>query len=158
MVKDNFDESKNLLITLYAKQTLAPINSLIQEFREHNRSIAFSSDAYYPEDFILKGRMRPHSLAGTKGAEIIDELERLEDDLWLLKLRFSAFFEESLSRHGRDRDSSTLQRVLKDQQRCKSLLIQSPISVTNRFNVSLAKRITQRSDSVAARVWLLEEP
>ena len=36
--------------------------------------------------------MKPHSLAGSEGAEVIDELDRAPRDLWLPKQRFSAFF------------------------------------------------------------------
>jgi nicotinamidase-related amidase len=38
------------------------------------------------------------SISGTKGAEIIDELDRKKEDLWLPKLRFSAFFKTGLDR------------------------------------------------------------
>jgi nicotinamidase-related amidase len=34
----------------------------------------------------------PHSLCGTEGAEVIDELNMQAEDLWLPKPRFSAFF------------------------------------------------------------------
>ena len=40
--------------------------------------------------------MRPHSLAGTPGAEVADELDRTEEDLWLPKPSFSAFFKTGL--------------------------------------------------------------
>ena len=47
--------------------------------------------------------MHPHSLAGTTGAEVIDELERHESDLWQPKPRFSAFFHTGLEVWLRDR-------------------------------------------------------
>ena len=40
--------------------------------------------------------MKPHSIAGTEGAEVIDELDQREEDLWLPKPRFSAFFHTDL--------------------------------------------------------------
>ena len=43
--------------------------------------------------------MKPESLAGTEGAEVIDELEREAGDLWLPKPRFSAFFQTGLEEH-----------------------------------------------------------
>lgn len=97
MVKDNFIESKNLPITPLAKQIIAPIDRLIAEFRKNSLPIVFSTDAFHEQDFIFKGHMKPHSIAGTKGAEVIDELDRREDDLWLPKPRFSAFFDTDLS-------------------------------------------------------------
>ena len=36
---------------------------------------------FHREDFIFKGRMHPHSLAGTEGAEVVDELDKTDDDL-----------------------------------------------------------------------------
>ena len=96
MLKDNFDESKNLPITPLARKTISPINRLIREFRRKGWPVVFSTDAFHEEDFIFKGRMKPHSLAGTEGAEVIGELDRAEQDLWLPKPRFSAFFKTEL--------------------------------------------------------------
>ncbi len=96
MVKDNFDESKHLPITPLARRIIEPINNLISIFRKESWIIVFSTDAFHEEDFIFKGRMKPHSLAGTQGAEVIDELDRKEEDLWLPKPRFSAFFDTDL--------------------------------------------------------------
>jgi nicotinamidase-related amidase len=96
MVKDNFIESKNLPITPLARQIINPINWVISVFRKQGWPIIFPTDAFHKEDFIFKGRMRPHSLAGTEGAEIIDELDREKGDLWLPKPVFSAFFRTEL--------------------------------------------------------------
>ena len=98
MVKDNFVEAKKLPITPLAKQIIAPINRLIAAFRQHSLPVVFSTDAFHEQDFIFTGRMRPHSLAGTVGAEVIDELGRREEDFWLPKPRFSAFFDTGLNR------------------------------------------------------------
>jgi len=104
MVKDNFDESKGLPITPLAKAIIPAINRTIDEFRANGWPIVFSTDAFNPEDFIFTGRMKPHSLAGSRGAEVIDELNRRPEDYWLPKPRFSAFFKtglESWLRHRR---------------------------------------------------------
>jgi nicotinamidase/pyrazinamidase len=92
MVKDNFDASRNLPITPFAKRIIDPINRLIGIFREESWPIVFSTDAFGRTDFIFTARMKPHSLAGTEGAEVIDELDRQPQDLWLPKPRFSAFW------------------------------------------------------------------
>ncbi len=96
MVKDNFDEHKQLPITPLAKTIVDPINRLIDLFRERSWPIVFATDAYRVEDFIFKGAMKPHSLAGTPGAEVIDTLHRRDTDYWLPKRRFSAFFATDL--------------------------------------------------------------
>jgi nicotinamidase-related amidase len=104
MVKDNFVEAKKLPITPLGKQIIAPINHLIAEFRKHSMPVVFSTDAFHEQDFIFKGRMKPHSIAGTKGAEVIDELDKIEEDLWLPKPRFSAFFNTDLNQWLERRD------------------------------------------------------
>jgi len=97
MVKDNFDEGKNLPITPFARRIIGPINNLIGVFRKARWPIVFSTDAFGKEDFIFTGRMKPHSLAGTEGAEVIEDLDRRPEDLWLPKPRFSAFFGTGLA-------------------------------------------------------------
>jgi len=104
MVKDNFDQEKNLPITPLARQIIDPINHLISAFREEGWPIVFPTDAFHQEDFIFKGRMKPHSLAGTEGAEIVDELDRRDSDYWLPKPVFSAFFKTELDKWLRKRD------------------------------------------------------
>lgn len=98
MVKDNFDAARELPITPLARETIAPLNQLSGLFRKQHWPVVFATDAFQPEDFIFKGRMHPHSLDGTRGAEVIDELDRSNDDLWLPKPRFSAFFQTGLEK------------------------------------------------------------
>ncbi len=93
MVKDNLDPDQALPITRYATRIISPINAVIGRFRKRNWPVIFATDAYHEQDFIFQGRMNPHSLEGTSGAEITNELDyRPETDTWLPKPRFSAFF------------------------------------------------------------------
>jgi nicotinamidase-related amidase len=103
MVKDNFDESRKLPITPFAKKIIAPINGLIEKFRQQNWPVVFSTDAFQQDDFIFEGRMQPHSLAGTRGAEVVDGLDMRDQDYWLPKPRFSAFFNTGLENWLRER-------------------------------------------------------
>jgi nicotinamidase-related amidase len=103
MVKDNFMESLNLPITPFARAAIQPLNELINVFREQKWPIVFSTDAFHEDDFIFKGRMHPHSLSGTEGAKVVDALDMQDDDLWLPKPRFSAFFNTGLENWLRDR-------------------------------------------------------
>jgi nicotinamidase/pyrazinamidase len=96
MVKDNFKEEKKLPITPLAKKTIDPLNQTIRFFRSHEWPVIFSTDAFNEKDFIFTGRMPPLSLAGTEGAEVVDELDFQETDTWLPKPRFSAFFKTGL--------------------------------------------------------------
>jgi nicotinamidase/pyrazinamidase len=103
MVRDNFDETHNLPITPLAKEIIGPLNRLSREFRKNGWPVVFATDAFHEDDFIFTGRMPPHSLAGTPGAEVVDDLVRTGDDLWLPKPRFSAFFRTHLDRWLRER-------------------------------------------------------
>ena len=92
MVKDYFAAANNYPITPLARAIIKPINRLIAGFRQRQLPVIFSTDSFNTDDFIFKSRMHPHALTGTEGAEIITELDRQDDDLWLPKPRFSAFF------------------------------------------------------------------
>ena len=96
MVKDNLDESKPVPITPLARRLFDPINRLTKAFRTASWPVVFATDAFAQGDFIFGGKMKPHSLAGTTGAEPTAELDRRPEDLWLPKPRFSAFFRTGL--------------------------------------------------------------
>ena len=96
MVKDYFMEEKNLPITPLARKIIDPLNRAIGFFRSRQWPIVFSTDAFNENDFIFSGRMHPHSLAGTEGAQVVADLDFRETDTWLPKPRFSAFFQTGL--------------------------------------------------------------
>jgi len=104
MVKDTFDKSKNYPIAALARATFDPIIRLIDGFRANEWPVVFSTDSFDEKDFIFNSRLKPHSLAGTKGAEVIDELNPSEADYWLPKPRFSAFFQTGLEHWLRERN------------------------------------------------------
>ena len=47
--------------------------------------------------------MQPHSLSGTEGAKVVDALDMQDDDLWLPKPKFSAFFQTELEKWLREK-------------------------------------------------------
>jgi nicotinamidase-related amidase len=106
MVKDNFDPRARLPITAPATRIIAPINRMLAVFHDRHWPVVFATDAFRRQDFIFKGRMKPHSLAGSEGAEVIDELDRAPQDLWLPKPRFSAFFQTGLHHRLREMNVS----------------------------------------------------
>jgi len=103
MVKDYFDPRRNLKITPYARAIVNPIKELTRIFRKSGWPVIFATDSFREDDFIFSAKMKPESLAGTEGAQVIDELERKPDDLWLPKPRFSAFFQTGLKKYLRER-------------------------------------------------------
>ena len=92
MVKDYFADEAHLAVTPLARRLIPTINRLSALFRREGWPVVLSTDAFHREDFIFQSSMKPHSLAGTHGAEVVDELDLKEEDLSLPKPRFSAFF------------------------------------------------------------------
>lgn len=96
MVMDNFDEQRNLPITPLAKAIIPTINSVADTFRSMHWPVVFPTDAFHEDDFFFTGRMHPHSLAGTPGAEIVSDLNFQPSDYWMPKPGMSAFFKTGL--------------------------------------------------------------
>jgi nicotinamidase/pyrazinamidase len=104
MVKDYFDPAHNLRITPYARAIVNPIKDLTRVFRRNGWPVIFATDSFKEDDFIFSAGMEPESLAGTEGAQVIDELEKKRGDLWLPKPRFSAFFQTGLAEYLKERE------------------------------------------------------
>ncbi len=96
MVKETFKEGSQLPITQEAKAFLPRLLRLLEEGRARGMPIIFACDSYLREDFIFKGRLKPHSIRGTEGAEVWEELHPQPTDMILPKRRFSAFFKTDL--------------------------------------------------------------
>jgi nicotinamidase-related amidase len=96
MVKDYFEESLNAPITRLAAPLIEPINQLSAAFRRNNWPVVFSTDAFDENHFFFTSRMKPHAIAGTPGAEVIDALDRTPEDYWFPKPKMSAFFKTGL--------------------------------------------------------------
>lgn len=96
MVKDTFREEEQFPIARETQPIIPRINHLVQQGRQMGIPIIFACDSFLPDDFIFKGQMKPHSIRGTKGAEVTDHLEVREGDVILPKRRFSAFFKTDL--------------------------------------------------------------
>ena len=96
MLKDTFKESSRLPITQEARQIIPNLQRLLKESRKRNYPIIFACDSFLKEDFIFKGKMKAHSLRGTEGSEVVDDLKPEPTDMVLPKRRFSAFFKTDL--------------------------------------------------------------
>ncbi len=96
MLKDTFDKHPDAFITKEALKFVPTLNRLSSMFRDKELPVIFSCDSFLPNDFIFQGKMNPHSIRGTEGATVIDELERNASDIVLPKRRFSSFFKTDL--------------------------------------------------------------
>jgi nicotinamidase/pyrazinamidase len=103
MVKDYFDPDHPIPVTPFARKLIEPINRLSRQFRQNGWPVVFATDAFQPDDFFFGGRMTPHSIIGTPGAEVVDDLIRTDTDYWLPKPKLSAFFQTGLETWLRDR-------------------------------------------------------
>jgi nicotinamidase/pyrazinamidase len=96
MLKDNLKESSRNPYLQEGRAIIPNLQRLLEEGRKRGFPIIFACDSFLEEDFIFKGRMKVHSLRGTKGAEVIDDLKPGRTDILLPKRRFSAFFKTDL--------------------------------------------------------------
>jgi len=96
MVRDNFHDADHLPITAQARAMVPAMNHLLRESRSKGAPVVFACDSFLEGDFIFQGKMKAHSLRGTKGAEVLEDLDRAPSDIFLPKRRFSAFFKTDL--------------------------------------------------------------
>jgi nicotinamidase-related amidase len=69
---------------------------LLAEARSSRLPVIFACDSFLEQDFIFRGRMKPHSIRGTAGAAVVADLAPEAGDVVLQKRRFSAFFKTDL--------------------------------------------------------------
>ncbi len=79
-----------------ALEVIEPLQKLTAYAHENNIPVIYVSDAHLPIDRELE-IWGPHSMKGTKGAEIIEELQVKEGDYVLEKRTYSGFFETGLN-------------------------------------------------------------
>jgi len=96
MLKDNLKESPRNPYFQTGKDIIPNLRKLLLEGRKREFPVVFACDSFMEGDFIFKGRMKIHSLRGTKGSEVVDDLRPESTDIVLPKRRFSAFFKTDL--------------------------------------------------------------
>ncbi len=96
MLKDNLKDSPRNPYSQVGKSIIPKLQRLLREGRKRGFPIVFACDSFLEGDFIFKGRMKVHSLRGTEGAEVVDDLKPEPTDIILPKRRFSAFFKTDL--------------------------------------------------------------
>lgn len=92
MLEDSFSEEHRNPVTPFAKAIVPNINRLTDIARSKNIPVIFSMDSFMHGDFIFKGKMREHSIRGTKGADLYHGLSQNDKDIYSHKRRFSTFF------------------------------------------------------------------
>jgi nicotinamidase-related amidase len=96
MLKDNLKKSPRNPYFQEGRAVIPNLQRLLEEGRKRGFPIIFACDSFLEGDFIFKGKMKVHSLRGTEGAEVVDDLNPKPTDIILPKRRFSAFFKTDL--------------------------------------------------------------
>jgi nicotinamidase/pyrazinamidase len=78
------------------EKIIQPAAGFLRECRTLHIPIIFACDSFLNDDFIFKGRMKPHAIRGTSGTLPIPDLDPQPTDIILEKRRFSAFFKTDL--------------------------------------------------------------
>ncbi|MCX8110700.1 MAG: cysteine hydrolase [Syntrophorhabdaceae bacterium] len=78
------------------EKIIEPVRDFLKVCRGKDIPVIFACDSFLKDDFIFKGRMKPHAIRGTKDTLPLAELEPQKDDIILEKRRFSAFFKTDL--------------------------------------------------------------
>jgi len=94
-MQNDFVRKEGKLRVPKAEETIPNIRKLIEKARNSSSLIIYTQDWHMRDDpeFKIWGE---HALAGTWGAEIVDELKPKEGDFVVRKYRYDAFFESPL--------------------------------------------------------------
>lgn len=85
-----------------ARGIIAPLQKVLAAARKTGVTVIFSTDEHTPEDLELK-KWPPHSMKGTRWAEILPELGPEAGDLVLPKTTYSGFLSSDIEKHLKDR-------------------------------------------------------
>jgi len=97
MLKDFIEKDGALYCGDKARDIIPFVQKRIEEMRNTGGTIIFLQDNHSEDD--LEFEMYPkHCVKGTKGAEIIDEIEVNEDDIVIPKTKYSGFYNTELEK------------------------------------------------------------
>lgn len=96
MLKETLEGGRRSDMSRLAREIVPAINELTAFARDLAVPVIFSMDSFLRGDFIFRGRMKEHSIRGTREAEVTDLLDQREGDWYVPKRRFSAFFKTDL--------------------------------------------------------------
>ncbi len=106
MLKDFFDEGGAMVLE-GGKALYAPHRKLLAAARAARMPVLWLNQNLSPDDSLFEMRA-VHCLAGSWGAEIVDELPVEESDIIIPKRRYSGFFQTALDLTLRERGIDTV--------------------------------------------------
>lgn len=107
MIKDTFKKRESPL-AVEGLAFLPVLNRLLNKGREAGIQVIFAMDSFLKNDYFFSEKLRPYAIRGTEGAEVIDEIEKHPNDMYLPKRRFSAFYKTDLDQTLRVLDVDTV--------------------------------------------------
>ncbi len=94
MLEGNYDKIRK---GVKEEEKIVPlVRDFLKACRRIGMPVVFACDSFLKEDFIFRGRMKPHALRGTDGTKPLSDLGPQSTDIILEKRRFSAFFKTDL--------------------------------------------------------------
>lgn len=97
MLKDFLNKDGALYCGDESRKIIPFVKEKIEEFHKESDLVVFICDSHDPDDLEFKMFPR-HCVAGTEGAEIIDELPVGKKDVVVKKTRYSAFYKTKLDK------------------------------------------------------------
>jgi len=95
MLNDFVREDGALTCGDRVREIVDPISRRLNQARQYGQAVIYMCDRHRPDDPEF-GPLAPHAVAGTEGAQIVEELAPEEGDYVLAKRRHSAFFGSEL--------------------------------------------------------------
>ena len=81
----------------YCQHIIPNIRLLIAKAREKKISVVYACDSRYVDDLLFdKLGIKPHTIKGTEGVKVINELAPLPEDVIIEKRMMSGFFGSDL--------------------------------------------------------------
>lgn len=102
MLKDFVETGGALDCGEEARRIIPFVRAKVDEFHYSRDLVVFIRDSHRPDDPEFQ-MFPPHCVKGTRGAEIIDELEVRPGDVTVEKTRYSAFYGTELEKILRER-------------------------------------------------------
>ncbi|MBC7254078.1 MAG: cysteine hydrolase [Actinobacteria bacterium] len=98
---NDFIHQKGSLVVPGASRIVPRIAELSREARDQGIPVIYIADRHRPDDREFQ-HWPPHAVAGTWGAEVVEELAPAEKDYLIPKRRYSAFFGTDLDTYLRE--------------------------------------------------------
>ena len=107
---NDFCEEGGAMVLPGAERLYGPQNALMDAMREAGGIVVFVNDSHRPglrrdREFLKRD---VHCVQGTWGAEVVPALKQAEDDLTVLKYRYSGFFNTDLDLTLKDMEIDTV--------------------------------------------------